>query len=204
MFLHATLFPHCLNVSKTPSPCTSLQTCCSVNHSWPTLTWESNLSSLSSSSSAQDAPRSSAGPRSHTTVRLKCFRCRWTPGKHTHLQVFDGELLLKDVGGVGPGSQAGHGGQVAAVSAHRLHDEDAALGPCCRLLDSVTGLQGKKPRGSWFRCDLTSIEHCKCHGHNYLYCFKKFQQPCDAAILRINFLFNLNIQTFILPFNLTL
>lgn len=46
-----------------------------------------------------------------------------------HLQVSNAELLLEDVGGVGAGSQAGHGGQVAAVASHRLHDEHAALGP---------------------------------------------------------------------------
>ncbi len=60
-----------------------------------------------------------------------------------HLQVLNAEFLLKDVGGVSPSGQTGHGGQVAAVSTHSLNDEHAALGPCCRLLDSVTGLQKK-------------------------------------------------------------
>lgn len=58
----------------------------------------------------------------------------------THLQVSDAEFFLENVGCVCACSQASHRGQVAAVSAHRLHNEDAALGPSSRLFDPVAGL----------------------------------------------------------------
>lgn len=63
-----------------------------------------------------------------------------------NLQVSDVKRLLVDVGGVRSGSQSGDSGQVAAVAAHRLNDEDAPLGSAGRLLDAVTGLtQAWKP-----------------------------------------------------------
>lgn len=63
------------------------------------------------------------------------------PASLAHLQVSDAEFFLVNVGSVRAGGQAGHRGQVAAVSAHRLHDEDAALGPSGRLFDPVAGLR---------------------------------------------------------------
>ena len=46
---------------------------------------------------------------------------------HLH-EVLDAEGLLVDVGSVGPPREAGHGGEVAAVGAHRLHYEHSPLG----------------------------------------------------------------------------
>lgn len=62
----------------------------------------------------------------------------------THLQVSNAEFFLENVGSVCACSQAGHRGQVAAVSAHRLHNEDATLGPSSRLFDPVAGLREAK------------------------------------------------------------
>lgn len=59
-----------------------------------------------------------------------------------HLQISNAEFFFVDVGRVGAGSQAGHGGQVPAVPSHRLHDEHPALGPRRRLFDPVAGLRG--------------------------------------------------------------
>lgn len=56
------------------------------------------------------------------------------------LQVSDVKRLLVNVGGIRPSGQAGHGGQVAAVTSHRLDDEHAPLGSAGRLLDPVTCL----------------------------------------------------------------
>lgn len=52
-------------------------------------------------------------------------------GVAVYLQVPNGEGLLKNIGGISPSCQAGHGGQVAAVAAHRLDDEHTPLGACC-------------------------------------------------------------------------
>lgn len=57
-----------------------------------------------------------------------------------NLQVSDVERLLVNVCSVRPSSQAGHGGQVTAVTSHRLNDEHAPLGSAGRLLDAVTCL----------------------------------------------------------------
>lgn len=93
------------------------------------------------------------GPSPQITIRTHhCLRCGDTNQvvSSAHLQVSNAEFFLIDVGGVSPGSQAGHGGQVATVSAHSLHDEHTALGPGCRLLDSVTGLREKRTKKcSW-------------------------------------------------------
>ena len=63
---------------------------------------------------------------------------------HFEAQVFDvvdeivnGKRLLEYVGLVGAGRQARYGGQVAAVAAHGLHNEDAAVGADGGLLDLV-------------------------------------------------------------------
>lgn len=66
-----------------------------------------------------------------------------------YLQLPNAESLLKDVGCVRASSQASHGGQVAAVASHRLHDEDAALRPRRRLFDPVAGL--RRPEKRWRR-----------------------------------------------------
>lgn len=63
------------------------------------------------------------------------------PSSLAHLQVSDAEFFFVNVGSIRACSQAGHSGQVAAVSAHRLHDEDAAFGPSGRLFDPVAGLR---------------------------------------------------------------
>ena len=47
---------------------------------------------------------------------------------HVPGQLPDPELLLVDVGGVRPAGHARHGGQVAAVSAHRLDDKHTPFG----------------------------------------------------------------------------
>lgn len=65
------------------------------------------------------------------------------------LQVPDVERLLVDVHGVGAGRQPAHAGQVAAVAAHRLDDEDAPLGAAGRLLDAVARLDGSRTLSSY-------------------------------------------------------
>lgn len=73
-----------------------------------------------------------------------------------HLQVTDAEVLLEDVGSISTGCQPCHGGQVPAVAAHRLDDEDAPLGPRRRLLDAVAGLWGRRKGvglGGVFNCN---------------------------------------------------
>ena len=60
---------------------------------------------------------------------------------HVPGQLPDPELLLVDVGGVRPAGHARHGGQVAAVAAHRLHDKHPSLGSLSRLSDSVANLR---------------------------------------------------------------
>lgn len=67
-------------------------------------------------------------------------RCRQRSPGAAHLQVVDGEGVFVHVGGVGAHRDAGDGGQVPAVAAHGLHDEDAALGARRRLLDAVAAL----------------------------------------------------------------
>ncbi len=58
----------------------------------------------------------------------------------------DVERLLKDVDGVCSHSDAGGGCEVTAVSAHGLHDEDAAFGSRRRLLDFITALSRQTDR----------------------------------------------------------
>lgn len=80
-----------------------------------------------------------------TNQNTSLFKVQWTENwinrSSTHLQVFNAKFFLKDVCRVSPSSQTSHGSQVAAVPTHSLNNEHTALGPCCRLLDSVTGLQ---------------------------------------------------------------
>jgi hypothetical protein len=57
------------------------------------------------------------------------------------LKVLDGELLLEDVGCVGPARKPSHRGEVTAVAAHRFDDKHAPLGALRRLPDSVADLK---------------------------------------------------------------
>lgn len=89
-------------------------------------------------------------PRSHQSSSGACPVPVFLPFFHpndavrspgaAHLQVVDGEGVFVHVGGVGAHRDAGDGGQVPAVAAHGLHDEDAALGARRRLLDAVAAL----------------------------------------------------------------
>lgn len=64
---------------------------------------------------------------------------KWAKGAE-YLQLSDIKLLLEDVSSISPCCQGPHVGQVAAVAAHGLDDEHAALGAAGRLLDAVTRL----------------------------------------------------------------
>lgn len=81
-------------------------------------------------------------PETVRTERREVEGSDFTP----HLQVSNVKFLLEDVGRVCASGQAGHGGQVAAVPSHRLHDEHAALGPRRWLFDPVAGLRKRRKR----------------------------------------------------------
>lgn len=112
---------------------------------WTKPTGESDLFWLLSSSSPEDAQHS-AGEEHRINHQLIGHWVNWSCSSFfllSHLQIFNVEFLLIDVGSVSPSSQSGHGGQVPAVSPHSLYDEHSTLRPCSRLLDSVTGLHNK-------------------------------------------------------------